>query len=350
MSNHFLKQVDQVVDRGGEIWRAFDGKPIFMTGGTGFFGRWLLECLLHAQKKFDLDLDIAVVTRNVAAFRDKAPRLGSAPAITFIQGDVQSFPLPAPKYAFVIHGAATSAKATFDGEHPLAKFDMAVNGARRVLDFAAQCRPERTLVLSSGNVYGGLSQDVGAITESYLGAPSTLDSEAGLGHGKRAAEFLCGCYADTHNLSLSIARCFSFVGAYLPLNIHYAIGNFIQNALFEPEITIRGDGTPLRSYLFAGDLVLWLVTILLHGQGRRIYNVGSDHMVALADLAHLVRDVVAPAKAVTILGQATGGPRSCYVPNIDRARSELNLDVWTTLDHAIRLTADAAREQSWNDA
>jgi nucleoside-diphosphate-sugar epimerase len=153
-----------------------------------------------------------------------------------------------------------------------------------------------------------------------------------------------------YGLPLSIARCFSFVGAYLPLNIHYAIGNFIQNALFEDAITVRGDGTPLRSYLFAGDLVNWLITQLLHGQTRQIYNVGSDRMVGLGDLAHLVRDVIAPNKPVNILGHSTGGPRSCYVPNVDKAKRDMGLEIWTSLDQAVIQTAEAAKLERWGES
>lgn len=345
----FEAQIDSVVTRGGSLWRAFDGKPIFMTGGTGFFGRWLLASLLRARDVHGLKLEVTIVTRSVKGFAAKAPELAAAPCFRFIEGDVQDFALPEGQFPYVIHGAATAAKATFDGETPLPKFEMALFGARRVLELAARCQPERVLMLSSGNVYGGLSSAVGAIDEDYLGAPATFDTEAGLGHGKRASEFLSACYADMYGLNLSVARCFSFVGAYLPLSIHYAIGNFIHDALFADAITVRGDGTPIRSYLFAGDLVVWLVTMLVNGQSRRVYNVGSDRMVALGDLAHLVRDVVAPGKEVRILGHASGGPRSCYVPNIDRARTELDLEAWTGLDEAVRLTAEAARHRLWGD-
>lgn len=347
MSSSFFGQLDDLIDRSERLWRGFDSKPLFITGGTGFFGRWLLEGLVRAQTRFDLELDVTVLSRDPAGFAAKTPRVAAAPFINFLAGDVIGFSPPVRPFAYVIHGAATSARATFEGEDPLAKFDMAAQGARRVLDLAVRCRPERVLLVGSGSVYGGLTETVGAVGEEYPGAPETTDLGAALGHGKRVAEFLGAWYGEKHGLSISIARCFSFVGAFLPMDIHYAIGNFIHNALFNDEILVRGDGAALRSYLSADDLILWLLTILFDGAPGRIYNVGSDQAISIGDLAILAGAELAPGKPVRRLGVPQGGDRSCYVPRIERARHELGLEVRTDLPEAIRRTAAVVREEDW---
>lgn len=347
MPSSFIGQLDDLIGRSERLWRAFDSKPLFITGGTGFFGRWFLEGLVRAKTLYSLNLDVTVLSRDPAGFAAKAPRVAAAPFIHFVAGDVSSFSLPDRPFSYVIHGAATSARATFDGEDPLAKLDMATQGARRVLNLAVRCRPERVLLVGSGSVYGGLTESVGAVSEIYLGAPATTDLASGLGQGKRIAEFLGAWYGENHGLSISIARCFSFVGAFLPMDIHYAIGNFIHDALFKDEILVRGDGLALRSYLSADDFVIWLLTVLFDGAPGRIYNVGSDRAISIGDLASLVGAELAPAKPVRRLGVSQGGDRSCYVPNIERARKELNLDVCTNLPEAIRRTAAVVREEDW---
>lgn len=337
------QDIREVMTRTQDLWEPLRGASIFITGGTGFFGRWLLESLVHANRQLGLDLKVLVLTRNIEAFREKAPHLALDPAIRFHLGDVSTFDFPDGKYSYVIHAATTSADETFKGEDPLRKFDTLVSGTRRTLEFAAGCATRRFLFASSGVAYGVPPADMASIPEDYPGAPDTLDINSALAQGKRSAEFLCAYFADKHGWYLNIARCFSFIGPFLPLDIHYAIGNFIKQARDEKEIVVRGDGTPVRSYLYMADLVVWLLTLLLRASPGRIYNVGSDQAISIGDLAHLVRDVVSPGKPVRILGRPAysvgNAIRNRYVPDIAKARKDLGLDVWTPLDEAIRRTS-----------
>ena len=341
-----FRDLPEVMARTSDIWEQLRGKSLFITGGTGFFGHWLLESFAHANKALDLDLKVLVLTRDIDAFHSKAPHLAVDPAIRFHQGDVATFAFPSGTYTHVIHAAATSADETFKGEDPLHKFDTLTRGTRRALEFAAGCGTERFLFASSGVAYGVAPSGMASIPESYSGAPDTLDVNSALGHGKRSAEFLCAYFAARHGWDLSIARCFSFIGPRLPLDLHYAIGNFIKQAHQDREIIVNGDGTPLRSYLYMADLVVWLLALLLKAPPGQIFNVGSDQAISIHDLAHLVRDILCPGKPVRILGERAysvgNAVRSQYVPDISKARKVLGLDVWTPLEEAVRRTGMAS--------
>jgi dTDP-glucose 4,6-dehydratase len=180
------------------------------------------------------------------------------------------------------------------------------------------------------------------IPEDYNGIPDPLNPQNAYSVAKRCAEHLCALYQDRYGLQTIVSRCFAFIGRDLPLDVHFAIGNFIRDALYRDEITVAGDGTAVRAYLDQRDLAVWLTTLMEKGQGGRAYNVGSDQAITIANLADQVRDLLSPGKPVHILGKAeVSGDRSRYVPDISRARTELALDVTIPLAEAIRATAEA---------
>lgn len=322
-----------------QLWLSLDKKSIFITGGTGLFGKWFLTALLDANKRLGINIKATVLSRQPESIIKKSPKIFINDHIQLIKGDVESFHFPQAKYDYILHMATTSARETFEGERSIDKFHMLTKGTERILNFANMCGAVRFLFTSSGVSYGEYPSEIRLVPETYLGAPDVLNTASGLGQGKRAAEFCCSYYAEQYQFDYVIARCFSFIGAGLPLDIHYAIGNFIQDALYNKEIVVNGDGSQMRSFLYLADLVHWLLMLLVKGQSGRIYNVGSDQETSINDLAHLVRDQLAPSKKVIVLGDknpdAGNFNRNWYVPNIERARTELGLDVWTPLSEAI---------------
>lgn len=342
--NPLMGDLQRILEKTQGLWDEMRGERIFITGGTGFFGCWLLESLTYANDSLNLGIQATILTRSPATFERKAPHLALHPCITLFQGDVLTFDDPPGEYRYVIHAAN-------DGEiiqrNPLLAFDIIITGARRVLDFSVRAGVKKLLYTSSGAVYGRQPPDLSNTPETYTGSPDPLNPTSIYGEGKRAAELLCAAYARQHGLEAKIARCFAFSGPYLPLDGQFAIGNFVRDALRGGPIRVNGDGTPYRSYLYAADLAIWLWTILLRGESCQAYNVGAQEAISIFDLAHKVRQVLAPGAEVLVAQQAAPGvPASRYVPDIRRAQSELGLDAWVSLEESIqRMAAWAARTQ-----
>jgi dTDP-glucose 4,6-dehydratase len=327
---------------------------LLITGGTGFFGRALLRHL-HIQANASAhghppDYErVIVLSRDPVAFARLYPALATADWLQWVVGDVTRADSLASVARIatidaVLHAATDSTSAR--GLTALEQFDQITVGTRNILDLAVRLKARRFLLTSSGGVYGLQPPNVEQIPESYHGMPDPLLVNSSYGLGKRVAEHLCCIYGNSYGLETVIARCFAFVGQDLPLKAHFAVGNFIRDGLLSDAITVNGDGSPMRSYLDQTDLAQWLLVMLERGRAGQAYNVGSDQAITIAELAHLVRDLLAPGKAVQVQQRAVDGLRNRYVPSITKAREELGLRVTVPLDDAIRVAAAAHRKAS----
>jgi len=339
-NNPLVGDLDHILAHTEGLWEDLRGKRLFVTGGTGFFGCWLLESFAWANVNLGLQASALVLTRDYKAFEKKAPHLAANPAIQFHIGDVRNFNFPEGNFSHIIHAATTSAVATFnDLEEPIVKFDTVVEGTRHALDFAVKCNARKFLLTSSGVVYGKQPFGITHISEDYCGAPDPVDPGSVVAEGKRAAELLCALYSGKYGIETKIARCFSFVGPHLPLDIHYAIGNFVRDALGGGPIRVNGDGTPYRSYLYAADLAIWLWTVFFKGASCSPYNVGSEEDVTIAELAKAVALSFQGDIEVRIAqAPAPDRPPERYVPSTKRAQVNLGLRQIINLRAAIERT------------
>lgn len=338
MINQIDRDLEHILVHTESLWEELRDSQIFITGGTGFIGTWLLTSFAWINDRLNLNASALVLTRNQAQFQLKVPQLAAHPAIKFYQGDVRSFEFPVGEFSHIIH-AATEASAKLNREHPLLMIDTIVEGTRRVLEFAKQAGTKKFLLTSSGAVYGRQPPEITHISEDYLGAPSAKNLNAPYGEGKRMAELLCHIYAREHQLETKIARCFAFVGPYLPLDTHFAIGNFINNGIKREPILIKGDGTPYRSYLYAADLTIWLWTILFKGKSGDPYNVGSEQDLTIAELGKLIANIFANKIDVIISEKNMLGTNiERYVPATKKALNDLNLEQYIDLETAIKRT------------
>jgi len=342
MDHTVARDLDHVLAHTADLWESLRGQRIFITGGTGFVGRWLTESLAWANQRLQLGLSAVLLTRDPDGFRSRARRIADDSSVQLVAGDLCTFEFPRDDFPFVIH-AATERSLEPTPDRPVSSFDRDIAGTRRVLEFARTHGTRRLLFTSSGAIYGPQPAELTHVPEDYAGAPSTTAATSAYGQAKRISEWLCAMYSRQYGFATLIARLFAFVGPYLPLEENYAVGNFIRDAIAGGPIKIGGDGTPYRSYLYAADLTIWLWTILIRGESMRPCNVGSGEEVSIAELAGIVADVIAPGTVIEIACRpAPGRAAARYVPCVGRAQQELGLRPLIPLREGVRRTCEWA--------
>lgn len=336
--NRLFEDLQLVEQHTRALWEEMRGRRLFLTGGTGFFGCWLVESFCHMNRVLGLNAQVTILTRHPESFIRKCPHLASDACVTLHPGDVRNFGFPEGEYRYVIH-AATEARARQAREAPLEMLSTITAGTERVLEFAASHGTQKFLLTSSGAVYGPQPLTLSHVPEDYSGGPNPVEFASLYGEGKRLSELLCAVFQKQAAFECKIARCWAFCGPHLPLNEHFAIGNFIGDVIARRPIQIQGDGTPMRSYLYAADLAIWLWTILFHGPTLDPINVGSSRDLSIAEVAGAVVAALDPRTEIRIARPAHEGLPSRYVPSVEKARKLLGLEQITSLNQAILRTA-----------
>jgi nucleoside-diphosphate-sugar epimerase len=310
-------------------------KKILLTGATGFIGKNLLEAILWISEKNNLNVEIYSISRNPDKFFSRYPHFQKHINFKLFKGDIRDDLniLSIQKIDLTIHAAT-------DVINPINAIDIldsCIEGTTNVLSLSEKLGCKSFLLLSSGAVYGKQPNGLGGVEETYIGGVDLQSPKSAYALGKKVSEWLSSQERAEH-MRVNIARCFAFTGPYLPLDQNFAIGNFIECALRNRDVDIKGDGTPLRTYLYTSDLCIWLLKMLLSDVSD-VFNVGGDVVVSIAELANIVKEAINPDIGVRVQ-QISSGITERYVPNISKIKRELGLSPTVGLKDAIIKTAN----------
>jgi nucleoside-diphosphate-sugar epimerase len=325
------EDLEHIFHHAGGCWSHLDGKRVLFAGASGFFGSWMLESLLYAGTKSGLPFRAIALTRDARRFSESLPHLAGDPRVEILESDVATMPVPDGPIDYVVHSLVP------DPGTVLPEMDAFFRSATgRLLDFAVHKSSRAFLLCSTGAVYlpkvppNPFSEDDPLVP---------LDGAVSYGQIRRRVEDQCRNALSNSPVALKIARGFTFAGPRLPLDGQFAVGNFIRDALAGGPIIVKGDGSPIRSYLYAADMAAWLWTILLKGETGRAFNVGSEESVSIGKLAQQIgsrfhADVCLGSKPLP------GAAPCSFLPNISRAESELGLTLRTPLCDGLQSMAD----------
>jgi nucleoside-diphosphate-sugar epimerase len=332
------QDLDAALERTRALWDEMNGSRLLLTGATGFVGTHLLESVRHARVRTAADVRVIAPVRDPARLHARLPWTKDAAWIEVVQGDVRSFAMPPGVVDLAIHSANTGSPSETSAD-PEGMARMVVDGSVRTYELAAAAGAHRMLQLSSGSVCGPHFKPSAPIREDDAGEPRGDSPAERLARSKRDAELaLLAAAGESNGPAVVFARGFALAGPWLPLDSAFAFGNFIGAAMRGEPVVVSGDGTPVRSYLYSGDLVAWLWTLLMRGAGSRAYNVGSARALTIGELAHRVAALLGGTADVT--GVPLPGARAHYhVPDLTRVQSELGVEETVPLNDAIVRTA-----------
>ncbi len=315
------------------------GSRLLLTGATGFVGTHLLESVRHARERTGADIRVIAPARHPGRLHARLPWTKDAAWLEVVQGDIRWFAMPSGAVDFAVHSANTASPGEI-ADDTKAIVRMVVEGSSRVYALAAAAGARRVLQLSSGSVCGTHYAPSPPIVEDDPGVPEKTTPAGLLANAKRDAEnALLAASLAPASPAVIFARGYALCGPWLPLDSAFAFGNFLGAAMRGDAVIVSGDGTPVRSYLYSGDMVAWLWTMLIKGTPGRAYNLGSEHDISIGELAHRVAALI--GGSVEVAGIPTPGARAhWHVPSTARSRAELGLEETVPLNDAIVRSAE----------
>jgi nucleoside-diphosphate-sugar epimerase len=315
---------------------------IYITGGTGFLGTWLLELICGLNDEFDFKIRATIASRSMKKFAANFPHLVKRKEFVFQATDVRNLAELPHDTTHIIHAAATSNRDHF-ASFPTLSFENNINATLQIFRLAMQLGAIQNVVLvSSSLVYGRQPNDAHPLKEdSFGGVLPSLDSNSIYAESKRACESAAAAFLTEMKLPISVARPFSLVGPYQSLDLPWAVTDFMQEALKGGPIKIMSDGSVVRSVMYASDFANWILHITAYAKPRAVYNVGSPEPIDLLSLAKMIRSYFKDEPQIlTSLGNNTSSGDRRVVPNVDKAKKELQLKITVNLEQAIQRVMD----------
>jgi nucleoside-diphosphate-sugar epimerase len=291
---------------------------LLIIGGSGFIGKSIIDYLNKGGFESENINYIDIVSRGAKSLKDTNPELISE-NVRLHNIDITTCK-KLPRADLVIHAAASTNARLYQ----LNPQQMAANINLSIDNFCRIAREDfynsKVLYLSSGAVYGQQPSMVKLLHEDFEFLPinTLVQSKRIYAEAKRYGELKFSKLFE-FGMAVSIARCFTFWGKYLPIDQHFAIGNFINDALTKEKIIVKTNQLVYRSYMSADDMAEWLIKICKAGNSTNleVINVGSDEEIALHELASLVAKN--SNKSIDFSGISIE-TIDRYVPNIDRAK------------------------------
>ena len=288
MNNQVLKEDVQFFADHFELKEQLKGKTFLMTGATGLIGSVMIKCLLALNQKFDLDIKILAVVRDL----EKAKRIFTEEfdSIKYLQIPLTEITVESisERVDYIIH-LASPTSGRYMEEHPVETFNLAYQSTLTLLNFAKQTNVAGMVYVSSLEYYGQILDDY-QITEDIQGYVDPVSSRSSYPMGKRAAEYLCYAFSQEYDTPAKVARLTQTLGAGISENDNRVFAQFARSVIKGEDIVLHTTGESAKPYCYTTDCVSAILYILLRGQHGEAYNVANpDTYISIRNLAEFMK-------------------------------------------------------------
>jgi UDP-glucose 4-epimerase len=293
---------------------------VLVTGGVGFIGSHVVEKLLS--------LGIQVFIYDLPVVRHRAP----ASDAVFIPGsilDLQSLRVAMVGMDAVYHLAAI-ADANVVAEHPHYAEEINVRGTINVLEAIRLTKVPRIIYGSTKWVYSEVDEEI-VDEQTPLRPPIHLYPAT-----KLTSEYYCISYDNLYGISSTILRYGNLFGPRA--NDVAVIPAFVSKALKGEPLTINGDGSQYRQFVYVEDLaegnVLALKPVAMH----KTYNLDGTERISIRQIAETIQRIIGQVEIKYVEGRT--GDSAGKECSSQLAKEELGWEPKVSFEEGIRRYID----------
>lgn len=282
-----------------------------ITGGSGFLGSHLCDKLISE------NISVICIDNLLTGSLDNIQHLFGNPKFHFIRHDVTNFIHVPGKVDFVLHFASPASPLDYH-QLPIETLKVGSMGTHKALGLAKE-KNARFLLASTSEVYGDPLMH--PQKEEYWGNVNPIGPRGVYDEAKRFAEAITMAYQRYHNLSTRIVRIFNTFGPRMRLHDGRAIPAFFTQALNNEPITVFGDGTQTRSFIYVDDEVDGILKLLFSEENEPV-NIGNPEEITVRQIAEEIIELTNSKSKIIFEDLPIDDPR-VRQPDITKAKEKL---------------------------
>ncbi|MFX0046874.1 MAG: NAD-dependent epimerase/dehydratase family protein [Candidatus Hermodarchaeota archaeon] len=345
MNYDFKQDLDEILNRLKDDNISFRAKTVLVTGGAGFLGSWVCDILVKQGAN-------CVCLDNLSSGRfENISHLMGKDNFRFINHDISKpvfFGLThhpngicigdIKRIDIVMHMASRASPFEF-AKYPISILKSNTLGTMNALGIA-KAHNALFFYTSTSEVYGNPPDDAIPTAETYFGHVNPVGPRSCYDESKRAGEAFVKAYELQHGIRTKIVRIFNTSGPRIRYGPEFGrvIPNFINQALNNKEITIFGDGSQTRSFIYVVDEIEGILKIVHNNETvGEVINLGNNKEYTILEVAKIIKELTNSDSDIVFKPLPIDDPvRRCA--DLTKAKRILNWQPTTPLKESLMKT------------